>query len=93
MGGAPIVECLEKYHPNVIITSRVADAALFLAPMVGSDFYMILARSFRGIHTCVSFFNTTFFAFRNNAVFKENINHFREVALFLLQGRESFIGF
>ncbi|KAL0547848.1 hypothetical protein IC582_012277 [Cucumis melo] len=34
MGGAPIVECLEKYHPNVIITSRVADAALFLAPMV-----------------------------------------------------------
>lgn len=34
MGAAPIVECLEKYHPNVIITSRVADAALFLAPMV-----------------------------------------------------------
>ncbi|XP_022147383.1 uncharacterized protein LOC111016330 isoform X1 [Momordica charantia] len=34
LGAAPIVECLEKYHPNVIITSRVADAALFLAPMV-----------------------------------------------------------
>ncbi|KAH9732743.1 propionyl-CoA carboxylase [Citrus sinensis] len=32
-GAAPIVECLEKYQPNVIITSRVADAALFLAPM------------------------------------------------------------
>lgn len=47
MGAAPIVECLEKYHPNVIITSRVADAALFLAPMVGSDFYMMLAQSFR----------------------------------------------
>ncbi|KAJ0110526.1 hypothetical protein Patl1_00407 [Pistacia atlantica] len=35
LGAAPIVECLEKYKPNVIITSRVADAALFLAPMVG----------------------------------------------------------
>ncbi|XP_010523028.1 PREDICTED: uncharacterized protein LOC104801448 [Tarenaya hassleriana] len=34
LGAAPIVECLEKYQPNVIITSRVADAALFLAPMV-----------------------------------------------------------
>ncbi|KAL0732233.1 hypothetical protein Bca4012_008442 [Brassica carinata] len=34
IGAAPIVECLEKYQPNVIITSRVADAALFLAPMV-----------------------------------------------------------
>ncbi|KAL8192381.1 hypothetical protein R6Q57_027566 [Mikania cordata] len=34
LGAAPIVECLEKYNPNVIITSRVADAALFLAPMV-----------------------------------------------------------
>ncbi|XP_022942203.1 uncharacterized protein LOC111447321 isoform X2 [Cucurbita moschata] len=34
LGAAPIVECLEKYHPNVIITSRVADAALFMAPMV-----------------------------------------------------------
>nr|XP_017248236.1 PREDICTED: uncharacterized protein LOC108219343 isoform X2 [Daucus carota subsp. sativus] len=34
LGAAPIVECLEKYRPNVIITSRVADAALFLAPMV-----------------------------------------------------------
>ncbi|KAE8662486.1 disease resistance protein RPP13 [Hibiscus syriacus] len=31
---APIVACLERYQPNVIITSRVADAALFLAPMV-----------------------------------------------------------
>ncbi|KAF8111490.1 hypothetical protein N665_0074s0023 [Sinapis alba] len=34
IGAAPIVECLEKYQPHVIITSRVADAALFLAPMV-----------------------------------------------------------
>ncbi|XP_058008370.1 uncharacterized protein LOC110644571 isoform X2 [Hevea brasiliensis] len=34
LGAAPIVECLEKYQPNVIITSRIADAALFLAPMV-----------------------------------------------------------
>ncbi|XP_058008371.1 uncharacterized protein LOC110644571 isoform X4 [Hevea brasiliensis] len=33
LGAAPIVECLEKYQPNVIITSRIADAALFLAPM------------------------------------------------------------
>ncbi|KAK4848518.1 hypothetical protein QYF36_014014 [Acer negundo] len=34
LGAAPIVECLEQYQPNVIITSRIADAALFLAPMV-----------------------------------------------------------
>lgn len=34
MGAAPIVHCLEKYQPNVIITSRIADAALFLSPMV-----------------------------------------------------------
>ncbi|KAH0866658.1 hypothetical protein HID58_083869 [Brassica napus] len=34
IGAAPIVQCLEKYQPDVIITSRVADAALFLAPMV-----------------------------------------------------------
>ncbi|CAN8306517.1 unnamed protein product [Cochlearia groenlandica] len=34
LGAAPIVECLEKYQPDVIITSRVADAALFLAPMI-----------------------------------------------------------
>ncbi|KAK7292643.1 hypothetical protein RJT34_15494 [Clitoria ternatea] len=34
LGAAPIVCCLEKYQPNVIITSRIADAALFLAPMV-----------------------------------------------------------
>uniref|UniRef100_A0A7N0T2B0 Uncharacterized protein n=1 Tax=Kalanchoe fedtschenkoi TaxID=63787 RepID=A0A7N0T2B0_KALFE len=34
LGAAPIVECLERYKPDVIITSRVADAALFLAPMV-----------------------------------------------------------
>ncbi|KAK7274512.1 hypothetical protein RIF29_15604 [Crotalaria pallida] len=34
LGAAPIVHCLEKYKPNVVITSRLADAALFLAPMV-----------------------------------------------------------
>ncbi|XP_021717529.1 uncharacterized protein LOC110685336 [Chenopodium quinoa] len=34
LGAAPIVRCLELYKPNVIITSRVADAALFLGPMV-----------------------------------------------------------
>lgn len=34
LGAAPIVACLEKYKPNVIITSRVADASLFLAPMI-----------------------------------------------------------
>ncbi|KAK9757974.1 hypothetical protein RND81_01G198000 [Saponaria officinalis] len=34
LGAAPIVRCLESYKPNVIITSRVADAALFLGPMV-----------------------------------------------------------
>ncbi|KAH7690815.1 Acyclic terpene utilization protein [Dioscorea alata] len=34
LGAAPIVHCLEKYKPHVVITSRVADAALFLAPMV-----------------------------------------------------------
>ena len=34
LGAVPIVECLEKYQPDVVITSRVADAALFLAPMV-----------------------------------------------------------
>ncbi|XP_043714805.1 uncharacterized protein LOC122663151 isoform X3 [Telopea speciosissima] len=35
LGAAPIVQCLEKYEPHVIITSRVADAALFLGPMDG----------------------------------------------------------
>ncbi|GAB2302577.1 hypothetical protein Dimus_036583 [Dionaea muscipula] len=34
LGAAPIVRCLEMYKPQVIITSRVADAALFLGPMV-----------------------------------------------------------
>ncbi|KAJ3682134.1 hypothetical protein LUZ60_014707 [Juncus effusus] len=34
LGAAPIVYCLEKYKPNIIITSRIADASLFLAPMV-----------------------------------------------------------
>lgn len=34
LGAAPIVQCLERYKPHVVITSRVADAALFLAPMV-----------------------------------------------------------
>lgn len=34
LGAAPIVQCLERYEPDLIITSRVADAALFLAPMV-----------------------------------------------------------
>ncbi|KAF8379471.1 hypothetical protein HHK36_028907 [Tetracentron sinense] len=36
LGAAPIVQCLEKYKPHVVITSRVADAALFLGPMVGN---------------------------------------------------------
>ncbi|PWA82820.1 hypothetical protein CTI12_AA175070 [Artemisia annua] len=49
LGASPIVECLEKYSPNVVITSRVADAALFLAPMVYElgwnwDEYMLLAK-------------------------------------------------
>ncbi|RCV10641.1 hypothetical protein SETIT_2G125300v2 [Setaria italica] len=35
LGAASIVNCLENYKPNVVITSRVADAALFLAPMEG----------------------------------------------------------
>ncbi|XP_073045144.1 uncharacterized protein [Primulina eburnea] len=34
LGAAPLVECLERYTPDVIITSRVADASLFLGPMV-----------------------------------------------------------
>jgi len=34
LGAASIVRCLERYKPHVVITSRVADAALFLAPMV-----------------------------------------------------------
>ncbi|TVU39418.1 hypothetical protein EJB05_12836 [Eragrostis curvula] len=34
LGAASIVHCLENYSPHVVITSRVADAALFLAPMV-----------------------------------------------------------
>ncbi|KAF8027027.1 hypothetical protein BT93_E0062 [Corymbia citriodora subsp. variegata] len=34
LGAAPIVECLENYQPDVVITSRVADAALFLGPVV-----------------------------------------------------------
>ncbi|KAL3814850.1 hypothetical protein ACJIZ3_016118 [Penstemon smallii] len=34
LGAAPIVECLEMYTPDIILTSRVADASLFLAPMV-----------------------------------------------------------
>lgn len=37
LGAAPIVECLEMYEPDVIITSRIADAALFLAPMVWTE--------------------------------------------------------
>ncbi|KAF7826041.1 putative propionyl-CoA carboxylase [Senna tora] len=60
LGAAPIVHCLEKYQPNVIITSRMADAALFLAPMVQwkkeilmkkhkmgprSSFYIVVASS------------------------------------------------
>ncbi|XP_076948687.1 uncharacterized protein LOC143621039 [Bidens hawaiensis] len=49
LGAAPIVECLEKYNPNVVITSRVADASLFLAPMVYElgwnwDEYQLLAQ-------------------------------------------------
>ena len=34
LGAASIVHCLENYKPHVVITSRVADASLFLAPMV-----------------------------------------------------------
>ncbi|CAM6084334.1 unnamed protein product [Calypogeia fissa] len=34
LGAAPIVHVLETSKPDVIITSRTADAALFLAPMV-----------------------------------------------------------
>jgi hypothetical protein len=34
LGAAPIVHVLEESQPNVIITSRLADAALFLGPMV-----------------------------------------------------------
>ncbi|XP_073151725.1 uncharacterized protein [Henckelia pumila] len=34
LGAAPLVECLERKTPDVIITSRVADASLFLGPMV-----------------------------------------------------------
>ncbi|KAL8493587.1 hypothetical protein ACS0TY_024679 [Phlomoides rotata] len=34
LGAAPIVECLERHTPDVLITSRVADASLFLGPMV-----------------------------------------------------------
>jgi hypothetical protein len=41
LGAAPIVHCLENYKPHVVITSRVADAALFLAPMVYMPFMAI----------------------------------------------------
>ncbi|XP_066393903.1 uncharacterized protein [Miscanthus floridulus] len=34
LGAASIVHCLENYKPHVVITSRVADASLFLAPMI-----------------------------------------------------------
>ncbi|KAJ7515008.1 hypothetical protein O6H91_23G068200 [Diphasiastrum complanatum] len=34
LGAAPIVHALEKGKPNVIITTRMADAALFLGPMI-----------------------------------------------------------
>lgn len=34
MGAASVIECLEKHWPNVINTSWVDDAALFLAPKV-----------------------------------------------------------
>ncbi|MQM14850.1 hypothetical protein Taro_047784, partial [Colocasia esculenta] len=34
LGAGPIVQCLEDHEAHVIVTSRVADAALFLGPMV-----------------------------------------------------------
>lgn len=49
IGAAPIVECLEKYQPDVIITSRVADAALFLAPMVRIAIQPLIATPVAGI--------------------------------------------
>lgn len=73
LGAAPIVECLEKYHPNVIITSRVADAALFLAPMVGNDFCMMSAQTFRSDSYLCSFFQYNFVTLRSNAVFLTRI--------------------
>ncbi|XP_010273111.1 PREDICTED: uncharacterized protein LOC104608736 [Nelumbo nucifera] len=54
LGSAPIVQCLERYKPHVIITSRVADAALFLGPMVyelgwnWDDLYMLAQGSLAG---------------------------------------------
>uniref|UniRef100_A0A7I4EKM2 Uncharacterized protein n=1 Tax=Physcomitrium patens TaxID=3218 RepID=A0A7I4EKM2_PHYPA len=34
LGAAPLVQALETSKPDVLITSRVADASLFLAPMI-----------------------------------------------------------
>lgn len=46
LGAASIVHCLENYKPHVVITSRVADASLFLAPMV--QYSMLIYHS----HVC-----------------------------------------
>ncbi|KAK4788655.1 hypothetical protein SAY86_019974 [Trapa natans] len=54
LGAAPIVDCLENYQPNVIVTSRVADAALFLGPMVyelgwnWNDFHLLAQGTLAG---------------------------------------------
>ncbi|GFP82182.1 hypothetical protein PHJA_000361500 [Phtheirospermum japonicum] len=58
---APIVEFLEMYTPDVIMTSRVADASLFLAPMDGTGtsciswhltFWNVVVNS-QGVITCI----------------------------------------
>ncbi|VFQ76394.1 unnamed protein product [Cuscuta campestris] len=62
LGAAPIVECLERYRPNIVITSRVADASLFLGPMVWSwlIFFLPICPEFRteNIIRCMSWAGT-----------------------------------